>query len=122
MRVRVIAALTLLLAGCAAGVGHTTAPHPELDDDRELTAREHDELVRASEEADRLASAHDCSAACEAGARVCDLADRICTIAARHEGDRELEERCDDGHARCSRASARLTLACGCAPRSSASG
>ncbi len=117
MRLRVTVGLALLLSGCAAQRLEATMPSASasaVSYDAEDARALHEEAQRLYAEVDRLASAHDCDGACEAGARLCDLAERICAIAARHEGDRELEGRCDDGQNRCASARERLVSDCEC--------
>jgi hypothetical protein len=57
-------------------------------------------------------STPDCTSAWSLRDRICDLADRICDLAGR-SAEQDVAERCNDGRARCQRATSRVRETCG---------
>jgi hypothetical protein len=75
--------------------------------------REMDDLAIQLDEAMPMTSALDCDAAGRIKDRICELAGRICAISERHPADGSVREKCDDGQARCERATNDVANRCG---------
>jgi hypothetical protein len=104
-----VAAVVLLLAGCAASVreGPTRPPAETAPAEEQEAARAYEELRRLDADlhaADAQAAVPDCARVGQLRDNICALAARICQIADGQPPGSPTAERCADAKTRCKNA------------------